>query len=210
MATTDFITTWETTTASESITVPFGAVGTYNCTIDWGDGSPLSTITTYNDSDLTHTYAVAGTYTVTIAGTAPWLYFNDGGDKLKIKSITQWGTLGWVSCEKAFFGCTNLTSSATDEPDVGNVTSFYYMFYGCTAFNQDIGGWDVSSGTNFYAMLRSCTAFNQDIGSWDVSSGTNFYNMLRNCPAFNQDIGSWDVSSGTNFRYMLYGCTAYI
>ena len=182
MADTDFVTTWETTSASESITIPFGDAGTYNCTIDWGDGSADNTITSYNDSDLTHTYADADTYTVTISGTAPWLYFNNGGDKLKIKSITQWGTLGWVSCEKAFYGCTNLTSSATDAPDIGNVVSFRYMFYGCTAFNQDIGSWDVSSGTDFSYMFYGCTLsttnYNALLVGWaalTLNSGMNFH-----------------------------------
>jgi len=36
----DFITTWETTTASETITIPTNtAAHTYNYTVDWGDGT---------------------------------------------------------------------------------------------------------------------------------------------------------------------------
>lgn len=195
-----FITTWTTTGASETITIPCGDIGTYNATIDWGDASPNSTITTYDDADLTHTYAVADTYTVSITGTLPWVFFNDGGDKLKIKSIEEWGDVGVLSGSASYYGCANLVSNATDTPDMSAVIDMNNMFRS-TAFNQDIGAWDVSAVENFSAMFAFTTPFNQDIGGWDVSSATNMNSMFRST-SFNQDIGGWDVSSVTNMGAM--------
>ena len=58
-----FITTWRTTSAGQSITIPVGgATGTYD--VIWGDG----TISTGVTGDQTHTYATSGDHTVTISG----------------------------------------------------------------------------------------------------------------------------------------------
>lgn len=70
-ATIPFITTWETTTANESITIPTTGNG-YNYTVNWGDGA----ITNGENGDAIHTYATAGTYTVSITGNFPRIYFN--------------------------------------------------------------------------------------------------------------------------------------
>jgi PKD repeat protein len=67
-----FITTWETTSANESITIPtkggFSVID-YTFEIDWGDGT-VETIVG-DDPDPVHTYASAGTHTVAITGTFP-------------------------------------------------------------------------------------------------------------------------------------------
>jgi hypothetical protein len=48
-----------------------GGTGPYALSIDWGDGTPsvLMSVTTAGLQTVTHTYQLAGTYTVTIQGT---------------------------------------------------------------------------------------------------------------------------------------------
>jgi len=46
----------------------------------------------------------------------------------------------------------------------------YAMFYGATAFNQDIGAWNVSSVIDMDYMFFEATAFNQDISEWCVTN----------------------------------------
>ena len=201
-----FVTTWETTTPSETITLPLVSGGTYNFTVKWGDGT-IDTITAYNQAEVTHTYATAGTYTVTIAGTIEGWVFNNGGDKTKIQTIESYGSLV-ITTGQAFFGCSNLTSTATDAPTI-STTSLFSTFRGCTNFNSAIGNWDVSGVTTINSMFRDASSFNQDISSWDVSGATNMGGMFYNATSFNQDISGFNVSSVTDMNNMFNGATSF-
>ena len=106
-----FVSEWKTdnTTGSVSgsnqISLPLESDGTYNFTVDWGDGSS-DTITSWNQAEVTHTYAFSGTYTVKISGTIEGFRFNNGGDRTKIIDISQWGILKLGNNGTYFSGCS--------------------------------------------------------------------------------------------------------
>ncbi|MBP0904811.1 BspA family leucine-rich repeat surface protein [Mariniflexile gromovii] len=210
--TTPFITTWKTDNPGESannqIIIPTFATETYNYTVDWGDGN----ITTHTGR-ATHTYATPGTYTVSITGTFPRIYFFDLGDKDKLLTIEQWGNNAWASMENAFAGCRNLQGNFTDTPNLSNVKSMQRMFFGAIKFNSYIDNWDVSNITNMSGLFSYATNFNQDIGGWDVSNVTDmsemFYFEYPTKSFFNQDIGRWDVSNVTNMSWMFSNATSF-
>ena len=74
---TPFITTWQVTSDDLLLTIPTGGgedITDFDFTIDWGDDT-TETITG-DDPDPSHTYASAGTYTVSISGTFPHMFVN--------------------------------------------------------------------------------------------------------------------------------------
>jgi len=56
------------------------------------------------------------------------------------------------------------------------------MFTGAKAFNQPIGGWDVSKVQDMECTFSRAAAFNQPIGGWDVSKVQNMQYMFFECP----------------------------
>jgi len=53
---------------------------------------------------------------------------------------------------------------------VSNVENMWNMFSDATAFNKDIGNWDVSNVSRMSSMFRGAIAFDQNLGAWDLSS----------------------------------------
>ncbi len=211
-ATDFFVTTWETTSANESITIPTSGNG-YNFDIDWGDGSFEYNITTGNPS---HTYESTGTYTVKISRDFPRIYFNNTGDLTKIKTIEQWGTISWLNMNEAFSGCTALVLNANDTPDLSSVEDLSSMFKGATNLvdNKDqIETWDVGNISNFSSMFQSASKFNENINSWNigeqVTGEISMGIMFDSATAFNQPINNWDMSKVTATQSMFSFATSF-
>ena len=213
---TPFITTWKTDNPGISndnqITIPTFPGESYDYTVDWGDGSS-ETITT--SDALTHTYAVPGTYTVSITGSFPRIYFNNGfstnpQDNNKLLTIEQWGGIRWESMDNAFSGCANLQVLATDTPDLSRVFNLREMFFFCSNLvgNSSFNDWDVSNVQSMIAMFRN-TPFNAPIGAWDVSNVNSFGDMFRDAPDFNQPIGGWNLANANSIALMFDNASSF-
>lgn len=75
-----FITTWRTNSTNENITFPLATVSSL-LTVDWGDGAKVN----FSALPVTHKYAVAGDYNVSVVGNITGFSFSNAGDKLKLK-----------------------------------------------------------------------------------------------------------------------------
>ena len=195
-----FITTWETTSPDESITIPTTGSG-YNYSIDWGDG----TIENNKTNNATHQYDTPKQYQIKIWGDFPRIYFSNlAADKDKILSIDQWGTIKWTSMQNAFFGCSKLTiADGAGAPDLSKVTVLNNMFAD-SGINTtgNLNSWDVSNVRSFYRMFISCPNFNQPLDQWDVSNADSLRGIFHHAINFNQDITSWNVGKCRNFSEM--------
>ena len=227
-----FTTTW----AIETGDFKFPLKDYADITIDWGDDS------TSNHTDgvfPTHSYASSATFTikVTVNDAAKDIgrmnIANNNASKFLIRTVENWGEGKWSNFEQAFYGATNLTIPATDEPDLSlgpsminaftncsslvggtfddwitsNVTDMYGMFTGASAFNGDISLWDTSSVSNMGKMFYYASSFNRDINtsgsSWDTGAVTNMYGMFLGASVFDGDISLWDTSN-VNTMYQMF------
>lgn len=200
----DFTTTWETTTANESITIPVTGSG-YLCIVDWGDG----TIEPFTQAPITHNYTNPGVHTVKISGDFPRIFFNDQGDKNKILSVEEWGNIQWSSMANAFNGCSRLVINATDAPDLSQVTSLFQMFRGASSLTGNFNNWDVSNITNMEGLFFFASVFNSDLDNWNTANVTNMRSMFGNATEFNGNISSWNVSNVTNMEFMFANCSSF-
>ena len=184
-----FVTTWQTTSANESILIPVGdARGTY--TVTWGDAN----IDTDVSGHQMHTYETAGTYTVSIYGDFPQIYlpyYPENSSKLQ--SIEQWGDIRWESMRGAFSGASNMVYRATDAPDLSAVTDTSEMFRFASSFNGNLSTWDVSSVTDASQMFAYARSFNGDMSSWNVSGMTDMSKMLKGTHSAIRNLGDWYV-----------------
>jgi surface protein len=189
-----FISVWATTGVDETITIPCQNVGTFNAIIDWGDGTPTSTVTAYNDADLAHEYAAIGEHTISITGTFPNIYLNNSTEKLKIKRVTNLGTVGWTKLNQAFWGCTNLTEFTVGSTDTSGVDNMQLMFTNCSGLTSlDVSSFDISNVTSLFNTFGGCSGLiSIDVSSWVTSSVATMAFMFEFCPALTSMVGVED------------------
>ena len=184
-----------------TVTLPLG--GTFDVTVDWGDGSSQR----FTTGPVTRTYSAEGEYVVTIAGDAE--SFGGGGwaGESLLESVSSFGSLGLTSLADAFLGASNLTVVPAALPNT--VTSTRGMFDGAIAFNQDISGWNTSNVTEMQFMFFGASSFNQSLAAWNVSNVTNMAYMFGEASSFNQSLAAWNVSRVTRMSYMFVSAISF-
>ena len=201
---TDFISVWRTTTEGESITLPLRNGFGYNFMVDWGDGTS-GEVMSFNDADITHTYDSPGDHTVTITGLMETIYFNNEGDKDKIISIPNLGSVSWTSFENAFYGCSNLTTVLGG--DTSNVINMRYMFRNATNVQPDTSNWDTTNVTDMYSLFAFTSNANPDTSNWNTSNVTNMGTMFYQATNANPNTAYWDTSSVISMNQMFAEAT---
>jgi len=216
--------------ASNTFILPTAGTG-YNAVVEWGDGT--SQTITGTPGNVTKVYSTSGTYEIKISGLFPRIFFNNSGDKLKLKEIKNWGGIVWGSMDNAFVGCSNMTGTYKDSPNTSNVISMRMMFWGCSSFNQVIN-FNTSLVTDMVYMFRGCGSLNSPITLYggtgvgcschrmfqecynfnskvtiDTSKIAGMDYMFGVCYNFNQDISNFNVESVTNMTSMLNSSFAF-
>jgi surface protein len=206
-----FITTWETTTAGESITLPYlnPITGSnYTGIIDWGD----STTSVNSYVNRIHLYSTPGTYTVTICGTIEgWEFSSETAGRLQIKTVERWGQLrGRTNLRPDFYNCSNLNINLVqDTIDLTGYSSLVQMFQGCSSLTSinNINSWNTSSITDMVNMFALCSLFNQAL-SFVTSAVQNMAGLFQFCTNFTQPF-TFNTSTVSNMSSMFWGATNF-
>jgi surface protein len=199
-----FITTWtiDSSDLSHSLTMTDGFA--YDFSYVWKDAANAvvsSGTHTSADGTFSTTFTTAGTYTLEIIGTFPHFKANFTNIQ-KLADVNQWGDIAWQSMNSSFKSWSGSAFTATDAPNLANVTDMTGMF-AQSAFNQDINDWVVDNVTDMTGMFED-SSFNQDISLWDVSSVENMSFMFLQSD-FNKDISIWNVEKVTNMSSLFEG-----
>jgi surface protein len=127
------------------------------------------------------------------------------------QDLSSWDVRNVTSFSTAFYLCAVFTGTGLDQWEVTNkLTEMQVMFQGCTAFDVDLSGWDVSKVTNFNSTFRACTAFTNGGAAlaWTINTddedGVDMSSMFYACEAFNQPLTGWDTSNVISMAYMFY------
>ncbi len=224
-----FITLWNTENTSSNIgalppssnqKIYFPGIGN-NYTIEWEEvGDPthngtLTNITSTAGNPVEIDFDHPGEYIVKVLpqgfeaicfGLSQDITY---GDQQKLLEVQLWGGITWKSMRNAFYGCENMQITASDIPNLTEVTQMNKMFSGCKAFNSNINNWDVSNVQIMTSLFSDCENFNQPLNNWNVGQVVRMRGMFNNCKAFNQPLDHWDVSNVTDMSYMLKDCQSF-
>lgn len=199
-----FITTFTTATAGEEIIIEISTINN-NFIVDWGD-STSDTIVGNSSGQMSHTYATAGNFDVSITGTCPiWKAWSSWPSvKSKVSGVKQWGEIGLTTASRMFaFGVVLFSVDATD-PFGAGITDFSEMFGNCWDLAHiNVTNWDMSSATNLDYIFANNKFTTINVSNWDVSNVTIFRDVFNTCRLLTSlDVSNWDVSKGTDFHGM--------
>lgn len=195
-----FITSWSAT-AGESISIGLNANLNYDFDYTWRNASGQivdSGTHTSADGEFTTAFSASETHTLEITGAFPHLINAYPVDLLL--DVVQWGDIIWESMNSTFASWPGASFSATDAPNLSQVTDISLIFSRADNFNQDLNTWNVSNVTNMSRAFLRAESFNGNISDWETGNVTDMSFMFAAASNFNGDVSGWDVGNVTNMN----------
>jgi hypothetical protein len=195
------VTTTNPGSPATDFVLPLDPAQTYDFTVCWEVGV-YETVTNAHASfpNISHTYPSSGVKTVRVKENVvagfPKIFFNNGGDRLKPTGLSQWGINRWIDGVGAWYGCANLTSTATDSATAE--TQYMTDMTDWINGGAKVGGlssFRLNSCTNFTRSYKDCVllATLSSTVVW-TTSPTTMVSMFENCATLdNKVLPPWNL-----------------
>ena len=155
--------------------------------IDYGDGTPILHVSSYNDLNTRHYYTNGGTYQIKIVGTCETFFVNEDSYNFRyfLISIDSWGEVGGLKILK-LVSCENLLTLSNEKGKLTNVTSFADTFYNCISLTSIPTGLfdnNINVTSSFDGTFNSCISLTSiPTGLFDYNINvTSFYATFGGC-----------------------------
>lgn len=187
---------------SNSFTIPTDGTATYDYNVSWSDGS-LSNQT--GNAVLTWPSGTANETIVISGNRFDKMYFNNGGDKLKLKEVTNWGFYSEQNTNQidAFHGCQNFIFGENTDYQVWNTIILgQRCFNNCKAIGILPEGLTFNSLTQGFSMFRLCNNI-------QLSSTIEFA-VLEGARQLFEEAGLTDLPTPIKFSAITTGLSCFL
>ena len=193
---------------SDTFTIPTYGTG-YNYSVDCDNDGGLEAVEQSSNYTCDYTgMGGSGIYIIRIEDAIgdgsgfPRVRFNDLGEANEIIQLNSWGTGLWDSMDSTFRDAINMVVTATDNPQLSNLTSMKSMFHNASLANPDTSDWITTNVTDMSAIFRGAGTANPDVSNWDTANVTDMRSMFYDAASAKPDTSNWNTSKVTNMLYM--------
>ena len=112
--------------------------------------------------------------------------------------IANLDTSNMTSFDYMFYGCSQLTELKLEHFNTSNVTSMNYLFQGSGRLKTiELSNWNTSKVKNFNSTFSDCQQLiNLDVSNFDMTSATTTASMFSNCGKITElDLSKWVTSN---------------
>ena len=126
-------------------------------------------------------------------------------------NFSVFSTSNVTSMYYMFYGCNNLTSLNLSNFNTSKVTNMYSMFYGCKNLTSlDLSNFNTTKVANMNFMFQQCESLTSlDLSNFDTLNVFRMEGMFSNCSALtNLDLSNFNTSKVTAMYNMFSSCSS--
>ena len=189
-----------------TVRISRNGLGAVTYTVDWGDGTAISTET---DVTITHDYSSAGVYIIKFKQVSGAAYVpSDLQYAFELTGVYANSNYNTSTGKIQFQFKIALKFFAVPFGVFANVTDFNSNFRSCTSL-KEFPLVDVSSGTNFSFAWQGCHSL-RSFPALSFNSATNLSYAWEKCYSLQAFPLITNTSSVTNFRYAWRECNSLV